>query len=154
MIRRFEPRDLSRVYEIERKSFRDPYNVLFLFELHELYPDTFLVAEKNGEVAGYIVARQVNYSGHVLAVAVDPRYRRTGIGRKLVESVIKKLGERGAKYMWLEVRASNSAAIKFYEKLGFEKKKFIEGYYSDGEAAVILKKVLQKSSYLGLAPLS
>jgi ribosomal-protein-alanine N-acetyltransferase len=141
-IRRFKLTDLGRVYEIECKSFKDPYHVLFLLNLYELYHDTFYVAEKNGIVVGYVISRKVNTSGHILAIAVDPNHRRQGIGSILMEVVTDKLRREGAEEIWLEVRVSNTGAIQFYKKLGFEKKGYIPHYYSDGEDAIILKKYL------------
>lgn len=139
-IRKFRPSDLSRVYEIECRSFKDPYHILFLLNLYELYPSTFLVAEVDGIVAGYIISRIVNNSGHILAVAVAPEYRKRGLGRALTEVTLKEFEEFGLESAWLEVRLSNSAAIYLYKSLGFEEKGIVNLYYADSESAVILKK--------------
>lgn len=141
IVRKFRPSDLSRVYEIERRSFKDPYPALFLMNLYETYPETFLVAEENGAVVGYVISRMVNVSGHVLAIAVEPGRRYRGIGRVLMNAVTERLREFGMKDIYLEVRISNTAAVKFYKKLGFEERGIIRSYYSDGEDAVILKKI-------------
>lgn len=140
LIRKFRPTDLSRVYEVECKSFKDPYDVFFLLNLHELYPDTFLVAERNGVVVGYLIARLIGRKGHIIAIAVEPRYRRQGIGQALMESVTEILRAKGAEELFLEVRASNLDAIRFYEKLGFRQAQLIPRYYADGEDGVLLRK--------------
>ncbi|MDI6655777.1 MAG: ribosomal protein S18-alanine N-acetyltransferase [Candidatus Hydrothermarchaeota archaeon] len=141
IIRKFRPSDLGRVHEIECRSFKDPYHTLFLLNLYETYPDTFFVAEENGAVVGYVISRMVNRSGHVLAIAVDPRHRNRGLGRALMNAVTERLREFGMKDIYLEVRISNTAAINFYKKLGFEVRGIVRSYYSDGEDAVILKKI-------------
>ncbi len=140
LIRKFRPSDLSRVYGVECKSFKDPYDVFFLLNLHELYPETFLVAEKNSVVVGYVIARLIGKKGHIIAIAVEPDCRRHGIGRALMKSVTQVLRSQGAEELFLEVRASNKAAIKFYEELGFHQIQLIPKYYADGEDGVLLRK--------------
>lgn len=142
IIREFNIRDLKRVHEIERKSFKDPYHPLFLLELYDLFPATFLVAEINFRVVGYIIARKVNGKGHIIAIAVDPEYRNQGIGTALMHEIIERLRMRGVRKIWLEVRKSNKRAIKFYKQLGFKIDGISPSYYSDGEDAVILSLIV------------
>ncbi len=142
VIREFNIKDLRRVYEIERKSFKDPYHPLFLLELYDLFPSTFLVAEVNFRVVGYVIARKINGEGHIIAIAVDPEYRRRGIGSALMHEVIERLRNKGVKKIWLEVRVSNKEAIEFYKCLGFSIDCVSPHYYSDGEDAIILTLIL------------
>jgi ribosomal-protein-alanine N-acetyltransferase len=141
-IREFNIGDLGRVYEIESKSFTDPYHPIFLLNLFETYPQTFLVALENEIVAGYVISRVVNSSGHIIAIAVDPEKRRREIGKTLMIEVMKRLKRSGVDNVWLEVRISNHDAIGFYKKLGFIKGGIVRGYYSDKEDAVILKRLI------------
>lgn len=140
MIRKFRPSDLQRVYEIESQSFKDPYHPLFLINLYELYGETFLVAEVDGQVVGYVIARKVNSKGHIIAIAVAPEHRCRGIGRALMLAVEEELKKRGVSELWLEVRVSNRRAVSFYRRLGYVEKGILKGYYSDGEDAMLLKK--------------
>ncbi len=128
--------DISEVMKIERESFREVYpRGLFLLFL-ENNPDTFLVAEYNGRVVGYVMAYlRPDLEGHIMSIAVDKRYRGNGIGSALLAEVINRLIARGARYIGLEVRVSNEKAIRLYERFGFRKVKRIIGYYSDGEDA-------------------
>ncbi len=139
VIRNFRPSDLGRVYDIEKKSFTDPYHVLFLINLYDLYPDGFFVAEKNGIVVGYTISRKVEDFGHVLAIAVASEHRMQGIGKVLMERLVQHFNSQGAKKVWLEVRVSNKDAISFYEKIGFNKVKTIKEYYSDKEDAIMFE---------------
>lgn len=139
-IRNFRPADLSRVYDIEKQSFKDPYHVLFLINLYDLYPDGFFVAEKDGIVIGYAISRVIDTRGHVLAIAIAPEYRLQGIGKALMNRVIQHFLDNGIKSVWLEVRASNRGALMFYKKLGFYEVRVMKGYYSDKEDAVVLEK--------------
>ncbi|KPU63775.1 ribosomal protein S18-alanine N-acetyltransferase [Thermococcus argininiproducens] len=128
--------DLNEIMRIERQSFREQYpRGLFLMFL-EANRETFLVAEYNGQVIGYVMGYlKPDMEGHIMSIAVDPLYRGNGIGRALMEAVIDRLIKRGARYIGLEVRVSNQGAIKLYERLGFKKMKIIRRYYSDGEDA-------------------
>lgn len=97
------------------------------------------VARSAGEgdsVLGYVLFWHVTDEIHLLNVAVDPAARRCGIGRRLVLAVIEFAEARSADKILLEVRASNEAAIRLYEGLGFERFHVRARYYSDGEDGI------------------
>lgn len=92
-----------------------------------------LVAEVDGEVAGFGIYRVVAGEGELLNLAVGVKWRRRGVARELVSELMKRAG------VWhLEVRESNAAALGFYTAMGFERVGRRAGYYSDGEAAVLM----------------
>jgi ribosomal-protein-alanine N-acetyltransferase len=128
--------DMPEIVRIERASFREQYpRGVFLIFL-ENNPDTFLVAEYNGRVIGYVMAYlRPDLEGHIMSIAVDPKYRGKGVGSALLSEVIERLAARGAKWIGLEVRVSNQNAINLYERFGFKRIKRVIGYYSDGEDA-------------------
>ncbi|WP_297508134.1 ribosomal protein S18-alanine N-acetyltransferase [Thermococcus sp.] len=128
--------DISEVMRIERESFREAYPRGIFLVFLENNPDTFLVAEYNGKVIGYVMAYlRPDLEGHIMSIAVDPAYRGNGIGSALLTEAIERLIKRGARYIGLEVRVSNEKAIRLYERFGFKKVKRIVGYYADGEDA-------------------
>ncbi|WP_297062865.1 ribosomal protein S18-alanine N-acetyltransferase [Thermococcus sp.] len=128
--------DISEVMRIERETFREAYPRGIFLVFLENNPDTFLVAEYNGKVIGYVMAYlRPDLEGHIMSIAVDKYYRGNGIGSALLTEAIERLIERGARYIGLEVRVSNENAIRLYERFGFKKVKRIIGYYSDGEDA-------------------
>lgn len=128
--------DIGEVMKIERESFREAYPRGIFLVFLETNPDTFLVAEYNGRVIGYVMAYlRPDLEGHIMSIAVDKRYRGNGIGSALLTEAIERLIERGARYIGLEVRVSNEKAIKLYERFGFRRVKRIIGYYSDSEDA-------------------
>ena len=140
IVRKFKPMDLKRVYEIECKSFKDPYHVMFLLSLYELYSETFFVAEKNGYVVGYVISRKMDNKVHIIAIAVDSVNRGMGLGSALMEATMNAFESTGIREIYLEVRVSNTQAIRFYEAIGFQKKGLLRSYYSDGEDGVLLKR--------------
>ena len=128
--------DISEVMRIERETFREAYPRGIFLVFLENNPETFLVAEYNGRVIGYVMAYlRPDLEGHIMSIAVDERYRGNGIGSALLTEAIERLIKRGARYIGLEVRVSNEKAIRLYERFGFKKVKRIISYYSDGEDA-------------------
>lgn len=91
------------------------------------------VAEEEGVVAGFAVWQELpGGEAELLNLAVAPGARRRGAGRALVEAM-------QGKRVWLEVRASNEGAIRFYEALGFTRRGVRRGYYRDPvEDAVVM----------------
>ena len=90
----------------------------------------FLCAFVNGEFAGYAGMICVLDEGQICNVAVCPLFRRRGIGEALMEAQRKAALARNLSVMMLEVRASNIAAQKLYEKTGWEKVGVRKNYYS------------------------
>jgi len=133
MIRRFSLADLKRVVEIDKKSFKVTHDEWVFRYYYFLSPKNFFVYEVEGLVVGFILFER---EGHLLYLAVDPLYRKRGIGRRLVDEAKKHLKE-GA-YPWAEVRRSNLAAQSFYQSLGFIREKVIPNYYGNEDAYVMV----------------
>jgi ribosomal-protein-alanine N-acetyltransferase len=133
MIRRFELADIEEILQIEARAFpKSSYTADMFLDFYSRYSDTFLILEEE-KVHGYIIFK---LDGHVISLAVDPRYRRRGIGTRLMtacESCCK--GER----LFVEVREGNIVAQRFYEKLGFALKARISRYYGTEDALVMGK---------------
>lgn len=82
-------------------------------------PELFLVAIEDGMPAGSIMAGFEGHRGWVNYLAVAPSQRGRGLGRRLMEEVEARLAERGCPKLNLQVRASNTAVIDFYRRLGY-----------------------------------
>ncbi|MEM3623145.1 MAG: ribosomal protein S18-alanine N-acetyltransferase [Candidatus Bathyarchaeia archaeon] len=152
-LRKFNMNDLQTVMHINRTCLPENYTDYFFIELHQRFPETFIVAEENGEVVGYIMCRielglsNFGFSGllkkgHIVSVAVLHQHRRKGIGKALVSQALENMRIYNAKQCFLEVRVTNTPAIELYKKLGFEVTRTIHGYYSDGEDAYVMTKKL------------
>ncbi len=85
-LRKFVPDDLQNVMQINRVCLPENYTDFFFIDLHQRFPETFIVAEENGEMAGYIMCRievgLSNYGfggliqkGHVVSIAVMPNHQ-------------------------------------------------------------------------------
>ena len=148
-LRKFTASDLGAVTQINQVCLPENYTDFFFIDLARRFPETFIVAEENGEVVGYIMCRiEVGLSnlglggltkkGHVVSVAVMPEHRRRGVGTALVAKAIEGMRMYGAKQCYLEVRVTNEEAIGLYKKLGMQVTRTIHGYYADGEDAYVM----------------
>jgi ribosomal-protein-alanine N-acetyltransferase len=132
--------DLPGILAIEREVFSDPWPVsgfqAFLGELG-------LVSEFDGEVVGYIFARVAGGEAEILNLAVHRAHRSRGVGRSLLEEIVKRVARRGANLLFLEVRVSNVEAQNFYCKMGFKQVGRRPNYYvRPREDALILAREL------------
>ncbi|MFC5136237.1 MULTISPECIES: ribosomal protein S18-alanine N-acetyltransferase [Haloferacaceae] len=139
-IRPVERADLLAVLRIERECFSDPWP----YDAFERLVDepTFLVAEREGAVVGYLVADVTPNAGrdigHVKDLAVHPDVRGEGIGRALLRAGLARLRTVGAAVAKLEVREGNDPARSLYATEGFEPIRRASRYYRDGEDALVL----------------
>jgi ribosomal-protein-alanine N-acetyltransferase len=144
---------LESVTRINRECLPENYTDFFFVDLYRRFPETFVVAEEDGKVVGYMMCRiEVGLSnlgfsglikkGHVVSVAVMPPYRRKHIGEALVNKAMENMLVYNAKQCYLEVRATNTPAVNLYKKLGFQVTRTIKGYYADGEDAYVMTKKL------------
>jgi len=152
-LRKFVPNDLQSVMQINRVCLPENYTDMFFIDLHQRFPETFIVAEENGNAIGYIMSRiEVGLSnhglgglirkGHVVSIAVMPQARRKGVATALLKAAMEGMGYYRAKQIYLEVRVTNGAGVALYKKLGLEVARTISGYYSDGEDAYVMSKKL------------
>lgn len=153
--------DIAEVMEIERRSFPTPWRAdAYRYELrHNLNAHYYVVRPrtpppppaqerengwrirlrrllspskpKAGPVLGYVGFWLVAGEAHISTIAVHPDVRRRGLGELLLVQVIDTALLHGAEFVTLEVRVSNHAAQRLYEKYGFERKGRRRGYYSD-----------------------
>lgn len=123
--------DLKTVYRIERLAFKNPYPQSFLNTLYRNNKQTFLVAQKEGKIIGYIIANYYGNEGHIISIAIDSSERRRHVGMKLMKRIINVLKKLKVTEIRLEARRSNIKARKFYESLGFKYSYTISNYYGD-----------------------
>lgn len=142
-IRSVRTTDMPYIYEIEQISFKQPYPPSYIDNLLQHSPKTFLVAEKERKIVGYVAAIvQGAGLGHIISIAVRPGYHRQGIGTALILRLMEILKDIGASAVRLEVRKSNVAAQKMYAKLGFKIAHTLQTYYENGENCVVMLKAI------------
>ena len=109
---------LEDVAELERLCFAEPWSARALELL--LGDGAFaFVCTEDGVAVAYGGMLTVLDEGQITNVAVHPAYRRRGLGRRVLQSMLCEAEKRGLREISLEVRASNQAAITLYEQAGF-----------------------------------
>lgn len=139
---RFVPLEKSlipKILEIEQVTHSAPWSQRsFENELEHKY-GVFLVGLVEGEVSAYGGVWILVDEAHVTNVVVKSELRGQGIGRRLMIELLQKARTKGAVCATLEVRASNTTAIRLYEDLGFVQSTVRKQYYPDNkEDAVVM----------------
>jgi ribosomal-protein-alanine N-acetyltransferase len=153
-LRVFSPSDLESVVNINRVCLPENYAPYFFLDTFNSLPQTFIVAESQRQVVGYIMCRlehgfsdirKLHFAkkGHIISVAVMADFRRMKIASSLVERVLGELSVLRAKECYLEVRVNNEAAIALYKKLGFGIANTVPRYYYDGSDAHVMVKLIE-----------
>jgi len=131
--------DADAVAAIEEKSFAMPWSRADFWREANNELATYIVGELDGKIVAYAGAWVSFNQAEVMNVAVEPELRGQGIGTILFGELIKAVKERGATAITLEVRPSNTAAVKLYENFGLKSVGRRKGYYLDnGEDALIM----------------
>ena len=134
---------MREIAYIDSISFSESWSEKSYLEMYENKIYTFFKEEFNGKTAGFIVLMDAVDAAEIIRVAVLPEYRGMGIGTNLVEKAIKEISKKGMENIFLEVRESNSSAIKLYKKTGFEECGVRKNYYSNPkENGIIMIKRL------------
>jgi ribosomal-protein-alanine N-acetyltransferase len=120
--------DLATAFKIEQASHAFPWTqATFASNQGDRYLN--LKLETEGQMAGFAITQIVLDEATLFNIAIHPDWQRQGFGRKLLEALIAQLESRVVFTLWLEVRASNRAAIALYEDLGFNEVTIRRNYY-------------------------
>jgi ribosomal-protein-alanine N-acetyltransferase len=141
ILRRLAVHDLGAIERIEQRSYPTPWSrSMFAGELAK--PSSVCLGAFDAEteaLLGYAIVSRYVDAWHVMNLAVDPENRRRGIGTALLERLFEVTSGDGQRGYTLEVRVSNSGAIRLYERAGFRARGIRRGYYTDNrEDALIM----------------
>lgn len=133
-IRPFVPNDIPAVASIVREALRENYPTSLYLDIHRWWRDGFLVADLGGHPVGFL-ASVITADGQarILMFAVSASFRRRGVGTGMMDAFLQACAMRGLKRIELEVRVSNTEAIQFYKRYGFEIAGALPRFYTDGE---------------------
>ena len=139
VVRKFLPDDLQAALDIDRDVFGG-YNPAIFTAFYEYHSVSTLVADLGGTVAGFVLGfKHTPFEGRVFWLAVRPGFQNRGIGTRLMLEVLRSFRQIGAMSATLEVRVSNKKAQSLYSMLGFRMIGICPAYYTDGEAAIIMR---------------
>jgi len=144
VIRTMIETDVLSVVAIERASYQFPWSEgIFRDCLRVGY--VCRVACVGDEVVGYGVMSVGAGEAHILNLCVNGHFRCRGVGRRMLEYLVERARAAGMGEAFLEVRPSNTAAIRLYQSIGFEQVGIRRGYYQaigGREDASVLKLAL------------
>ncbi len=147
IVRKAAAADIPAVAALERSEFPDGADEGMLARLLAVDGAVILIAEEEGDLLGYVWARFVLDEGDIGNVAVAPDFRRRGVGAALLRALLEEAARRQAAVVQLEVRESNLAARRLYEKNGFETVGKRKNYYEKpAEDAILMSKFFQKEA--------
>lgn len=132
-IRNMETADVSAVAALEEAIFSDAWSENSILGTLENRFSIAYVAERDGQLAGYFLGTQLFEEAEVYRIAVDPLYRKQGVGNALMEAFMRESAKRGATDWSLEVRAKNVPAIALYESFGYRTESVRKNYYHNPE---------------------
>jgi ribosomal-protein-alanine N-acetyltransferase len=126
--------DIPAVLVIEGLSFSNPWSdATFRGEVQNKgisFP-AVIVHEPDQKVAGYIIYWQIRDEVQITNIALHPDFRGRGIGETVLSVILKEVSGKGATFVTLEVRSSNTPAVSLYRKLGFKVLGIRKGYYGN-----------------------
>ncbi len=142
-IRKANEKDIAKIAKLEEVTFPLPWSEASIrHDVTESDIALVLVAELDGEFAGYADVWEIAGEAQLNNIAVCESARGRHVGQKLMEGLFERLIEAGDSQISLEVRPSNTPAVGLYYKLGFVEAGRREGYYLDNnEDALILRKM-------------
>ena len=135
ILKKFQPQDLEEISELEKRAFQvGPYDSAELAEIFMSQGSFNYIAfdENTGRLAGYVVAVGISENMcDIESIAVDPDFRRIGVGSLLLDAIESEMTIRGFTISVLEVRENNEGAIRFYLSRGYRTSETIENYYRE-----------------------
>lgn len=142
------PADLDAIMLIENRSFpTDAWSAETMAEELASAHGHYLVDEHDGIVIGYggVRALQGNTDADIQTIALMAERRGSGRGRALLRALLEAAGQRGAREVFLEVRADNPTAAGLYVSEGFEEIGRRPGYYQPDQVdAIVMRRDVRR----------
>ena len=137
---------LDQLYAIEKECFREEaFSRQQIANLLGDYNSISLAAVEDGKIVGFIIGsiymRRNASDGHVLTIDVSPKYRRKGIGLRLLQEMERIFETKDVKTCDLEVRVDNIEALKLYEKSGYKRIGRLKNYYGKADGLYLSKSL-------------
>ncbi len=134
-IRKMQEKDIDQIMEIESVSFGSFYWTpeAFKAEIKNPAGNYFVAEDRNGDIKGYCGFWTILDEAHITTIAVQPGFRKHGLGEKLLQKMIETGYENNVKWFTLEVRISNITAQNLYYKYNFKSLGLRRKYYQNND---------------------
>ncbi len=129
IIKELTKEDVDAAAKLEAKTFSMPWKASDFLEMVNADYAHYYVAVIGKRTVGILGLRDIAGEGEITNVVVDESERRKNIASLLMETALEKCDELGIKDVTLEVRISNTPAIKLYEKFGFKEEGIRPSFY-------------------------
>ncbi len=140
-------RDVAAVATLERVVYPQPWSARTFYDELAQANRRYVIAERDGVLVGYGGLLIVEGDAHITTLAVDPAARRHRVGTLLMLELVERALVSGARHLTLEVRVSNSAARRLYERFGFAPVGLRKNYYRDEDALVMWATDIDDDEY-------
>lgn len=131
--------EVEKIHTLEVSCFSDHWSITAVENQLKSGNSLWLTVCENDIPAGYVLGSMVCGEAELYRIAVSEKFRRQGLGERLLASFIEKCREKGGEKIFLEVRSRNTPAISLYKKAGFEEISVRKGYYGDDDAVIFAK---------------
>ena len=139
--------EIPRVASIERQCFPDdPWTELEIRKFRRCLNTCAFVAVAGAKVVGFILINNRDRSVNLMSIAVDPAYRRKGVGRQLVDKATELL-DRRRKSLVTHVRENNLQGQLFFRQVGFRVTRIMREVYRSGNPELCIRMSIRKVSY-------
>lgn len=146
IVRKSKYEDILRVSELEKECFGgESWSYGTIASSFENPNYCMVTAEEDGEIIGYGCTMTVCENCDLENILVAEEYRNSGVGKRILAELLKDAEARGAEKVFLEVRVSNSPAMRLYLGCGFRGVHARTRYYSDGEDCLVMVKELGRT---------
>ena len=134
--------DLPVVVEIENISYPNSWQLSSFkgeIENRPISNPYVIIYRPLEKIIGYVIYWHIRNEVQISNIAISPEYRQLGVGEGVLKKVLHEMRHKGAEFVFLEVRPSNLAARRLYEKLGFTILGLRKGYYRNpSEDAIVM----------------
>ncbi len=132
-LKKLTKEDVDGLYEVSSLSLKETWSLGSIEQELSNKFARYIVCKDGDKVIGFIGAWLIASEGQITNLAVHPDYRKKGIGKKLMKSLISSLKEEDCNAITLEVRESNTVAKNLYKNLGFLSEGIRKNFYEDNK---------------------
>jgi len=143
LVRKISIKELKDCYEIDLITIKLWSLKQWEMELKKKYVYTF-ACFKNNEIVGICLFQIIFCNAELTYFSIHPSFRRKGLGKKLLNVILKQCKSFTIEKIILEVSEKNIAALNFYHSFGFKTVGIRKNYYKDGSNALLQEKKLLK----------
>lgn len=125
--------DLARVLDVEKRAYPFPWTEGIFRDCLRVGYSAWLVEDADGELLAYALMSMAAGEAHILNLCVEPARQREGLGRFLLDHLMRIARAAHVNLVLLEVRRSNRGARRLYESAGYRTLGVRKGYYPSAE---------------------